>query len=323
MRLIVILLSISILTFGCKKKDGNMLTYSPVESEISMGTEVGTVFGSLNLPNEEGEFPVVLIIAGSGATDRNGNNTTGLLTDSYKMISDFLATNGFASLRYDKRGVAKSYHSGLNEADLSFDDYVADAMAWINQLKQDERFTKVIVLGHSEGALIGSIAANRTEVDGFISVAGTAQKADLLILEQLASQPEYILTESQTIINSLNNGVLVPIVSEVLYPLFRPSVQPYLISWFEYEPIVEMEKVTAPTLVLHGTTDIQVNSSEAQLLGDSNSLVEVIVIEGMNHVLKDASSNEQENIATYSNPNLALSEGFSAAINEFVEKVVD
>ncbi|MGB1242878.1 MAG: alpha/beta hydrolase [Chitinophagales bacterium] len=315
---LVFLTSILIFACGCKKTDSTA-EYNPVETEITLETEVGTVYGSLKIPNEEGAFPVVLIIAGSGPTDRNGNNTISGSSNNLKMISESLAMNGFASLRYDKRGVAKSYHSDFNEEDLVFDNYVEDAVAWLNQLKGDERFTKIFVLGHSEGALIGSIVANQIEVDGFVSVSGTAQKVDALILEQLSSQPDYILTEAQTILDSLNEEILVSNVSQALYALFRPSVQPYMISWLKYDPIVEMSNISTPVLILHGTTDLQVKSSEAELLGQSNDLAEVIVIEGMNHVLKDASNVVEENLATYSNPNLPLSKGFYAAINDFLE----
>lgn len=327
MKLILILLSFSVLASGCSENNDEVTDkedrYNPIETEITLDTETAKIYGSLKLPNETGQFPIVLIIAGSGPTDRDGNNTMGLNTDSYKMISDILALNGIASLRYDKRGVAKSYYSDFNEADLTFDHYVNDAESWIDKLKNDNRFTKILILGHSEGALIGSVVANKNSIDGFIAVAGTAQRADSLILEQLSEQPDNIRIEAQTIIDSLNKGILVPSVSQTLYSLFRPSIQPYMISWFKYNPKIEISTITSPILILHGSTDLQIKSSEAQLLADNNSTAEITIIENMNHVLKNSSNDYQENMATYSNPDLPLSDRFCDLLIEFTEKTIN
>jgi len=321
-----ILLSLILAFFSCSDNEDNNLppdSITPTQTEIILETDTAPISGSLKLPGNGDQFPLVLIIAGSGPTDRNGNNTLGLSANTYKMISDTLANHGIASVRYDKRGVAKSYYTGFNEADFIFDDLVADANAWVDLLKNDDRFSKILILGHSEGALIGSIVANQTVVDGFISVSGTDQRADSLILEQLSSQPENIRTESYDIINSLMSGDLVTNVSADLASIFRPSVQPYLISWFSYDPKEEISKITSPILILHGTTDLQVKSGEAQILADHNSNAELSIIEGMNHVLKDASNNPNENFATYSNPNLPLSMGFSESMVDFIERVIN
>jgi len=322
MKQLYLIILLFILLIGCSEEESGLLEYKPYETEISLITETATIYGSLKLPNENGQFPIVLIIAGSGPTDRDGNNTVGLNTDCYKMISDTLALHGIASLRYDKRGIAKSYNAGLKESDLIFDDYIDDAKKWIELINNDNRFEEIFILGHSEGALIGSIVANQTLLDGFISVSGTAQRADSLILEQLSNQPDYIKTESQNIIDSLNNGILISNVSQELYSLFRPSVQPYLISWFQYNPKTEMSKIYFPILILHGSTDLQVRSIEAQILAQSNSsFAEIKIIDNMNHVLKNVSNNYEENIATYSNPNLPLSTTFCEFLISFIKEI--
>ncbi len=325
-KLVLALLSLSVLTLGYSEKDNTennkQEKFNPVEKEITLDTETATIYGSLKLPKERGQYPIVLLIAGSGPTDRDGNNPMGLNTDSYKMISDTLAMHEIASLRYDKRGIAKSYYTGFSESDLTFDDYVTDAIKWIKKLKSDSRFTDIFVLGHSEGALIGSIVTNQTSIDGFISVAGTAQRADSLILEQLSTQPDYIRMEAQAIIDSLNTGILVSNVSHTLYSLFRPSVQPYMISWFQYSPEREISKVTSPVLILHGSNDLQVKSSEAQSLAKNNPDAEIEIIDNMNHVLKNSGSDGQENMATYSNPHLPLSDRFCEMLIDFIEKTI-
>ena len=150
---------------------------------------------------------------------------------------------------------------------------------------------------------------------------GTAQRADSLILEQLSTQPDFIKMEAEIIIESLYNGMLVSNISNELFALFRPSVQPYLISWFAYDPKIEISEVTTSVIILHGTTDLQVQSSQAILLAQHNSNAVLVIIDNMNHVLKDASINQQENFATYSNPDLTLSVKFSESITDFIEEV--
>jgi uncharacterized protein len=315
---LLILILICFLT-ACSKVDKKDSKFKPIETEISIVSKMTTIYGSLKLPDAEGRFPIVLIIAGSGPTDRNGNSTIGVCPNSYRMLSDTLAMHGYASLRYDKRGIGKSYYSNLNEADLTFDDYVNDAKKWVEKFKNDSNYTRVFVLGHSEGALIGSIVANQTEIDGFISVSGTAQRADSLILEQLMTQPVTIQSEARSILDSLNQGMPVTTISQEMFSIFRPGIQPYLISWFQYNPKTEYAKILCPMIILHGTTDIQVKPAEAQKLASSNPNAAIAVIDSMNHVLKIAGSNYEENMKTYYDPNLPLSANFCKALIGFLE----
>ncbi len=112
-----------------------------------------------------------------------------------------LANNNVASLRFDKRGIAASTPAAKSEADLRFEDYINDTRDWIKLLKEDKRFSKVIVIGHSEGSLIGMIAA--TDADMFISIAGAGRSADIVIREQLSTQPKGVQDAAYPIIDSL------------------------------------------------------------------------------------------------------------------------
>ena len=128
--------------------------------EDTLKTSTGDVFGTVELPAAKQPVPVALIIAGSGPTDRNGN-TPALpgSNNSLKMLADGLAARGIASLRYDKRGIAASRAAMTTEADLRFNNFIEDAEAWIKQLRADKRFSTITVIGHSEGSLIGMVAA--------------------------------------------------------------------------------------------------------------------------------------------------------------------
>lgn len=233
------------------------------------------------------------------------------------MLAYGLAKHGIASLRYDKRGIGESKAAAKSEADLRFDDFVNDASDWVALLKQDKKFTSVLIAGHSEGSLIGMMAA--AKADGFISIAGVGQSADKVMKDQLRVQPPSVQDVTFSIIDSLKQEMPVKNVSPFLYSLFRPSVQPYLISWFKKDPQTEIKKLKIPILIIQGTNDIQVAVSEANLLASANSNAKFVLIDDMNHIFKMAKGDRQENISTYSNPSLPISEKLVQSIVDFVK----
>lgn len=288
------------------------------ETPVVLHTATGDLFGTLMLPANFSKGPVALIIAGSGPTDRNGNNPV-MKNESLRMLAQGLANHAIASLRYDKRGIAESKAAMKGEANLRFEDYIKDAQDWIDLLKKDKRFKKVVVIGHSEGSLIGMVAA-RQGADGYVSIAGAGRSADLLLKEQLASQPQNIKDISFPIIDSLVQGKTVTNVDPMLYSLFRPDVQPYIISWFRYDPQAEIKKLAIPVLVVQGTNDIQVSTQDAQLLAKANPHAQLVLIDGMNHILKNVEGDRSANIATYNNPSLPISDKLLSAIVKFIEQ---
>ncbi len=295
----------------------SMHLYAQKEENITLTTKTGNIEGTLLFPEKENNVPVALIIAGSGPTDRDGNNPY-MKNNSLKMIATGLSENGIATLRYDKRGIAKSKDAGLQESDLRFENYIDDAKHWVELLKKDKRFNQVVVIGHSEGSLIGMIALQQTNVDKFISIAGVGRPAADILRTQLAGQPPVVLDAALPIIDQLEKGDTIAEVPQMLNALFRPSVQPYIISWFKYDPQIEIAKLKIPILIIQGTTDIQVNVDEAELLKKANSKAELKIIEGMNHILKEVEIDRQKNIQTYSQPDLPLKEGLINIIFKFI-----
>ena len=164
------------------------------------------------------------------------------------------------------------------------------------------------------------IASHKQKVNKFISIAGAGISAGNIIREQLKNQPQFVLDESLPIIEKLEKGETVENVSQMLYSLFRPSVQPYMISWFKYDPHKEIAKLDIPILIIQGTTDIQVSISDAEKLALGNKKSQKIIIEGMNHILKDADANRQKNIETYSMPDLPLNKELIKIIVNFIEE---
>ncbi|MEZ7507157.1 alpha/beta hydrolase [Flavobacterium sp. Arc2] len=288
-----------------------------IETQIILKTKSGDIFGTLTTPKKFSNISVALIIAGSGPTDRDCNNPM-MKCDAYKKLAYGLAENNIASLRYDKRGIAESKAAGKSETDLRFDDYVNDAKEWIQLLKQDKRFSKVIVVGHSEGSLIGMIAS--TTADKFISIAGAGQSADKTIKEQLSTQPKELQDLSYPIIDSLVKGKTVDNVNPMLNSLFRTSVQPYMISWFKYDPQIEIQKLSIPILILQGTNDIQVTVEDAKRLSKAYPKSQLILVDKMNHIFRTVDGDKQANIATYNNSSLPLADEFVKDIVNFVLK---
>ena len=286
------------------------------EEIIVLETPTGNIEGTLLVPSKE-NTPLVLIIAGSGPTDRDGNNIS-LQNNSLKMIAQGLYMNDIASFRFDKRGISRSAAAGMSEEDLRFEHYIEDVQQWCSLLKEDSRFSSFIILGHSEGSLIGMIASQTVSPDKFISLAGPGFSMQATLRRQLADQPVYILSMSLPIIEQLEKGKTVDSVPPLINMLFRPSIQPYLISTFKYDPVIEISKVQSPVLIVQGTTDIQIQVEDAKKLAAANSNSELVIIEGMNHILKEADANRFLNLRTYGDPNLELKQGLIEKITKFI-----
>jgi alpha/beta superfamily hydrolase len=287
------------------------------ETNVVLHTGSGDIAGTLTVPvNVKGKMPVALIIAGSGPTDRNGNNPM-MKNESLQKLAYGLAAKNIASLRFDKRGIGESRNAMQSEADLRFEDYINDARSWIEWLKKDNRFSKVFVAGHSEGSLIGMVAANNT-AHGFVSISGPGRSTDKILKEQLTHQPPAVKDSSYPIIDSLVLGKTVANVPKMLFALFRPNLQPYLISLFHYDPQTEIKKLTIPVLILQGTNDLQVTEEDANLLAQANAKAQLLLIKKMNHIFRIVEGDRKENLGTYISPELPISEELVNAISTFV-----
>lgn len=276
------------------------------------------LFGTLTIPDGLKKCPVALIIAGSGPTDRNGNNPM-MKNNSLKMLAEELAKNGIASLRFDKRGIGESKKSAITESSLVFENYTEDVKSWINFLKQDKRFTQLTVIGHSEGSLIGMIAS--AKANKFVSIAGAGESADKLIKTQIASKSNKQIEDMTfPIIDSLKSGNKVNKVDPLLNSLFRASIQPYLISWFKYDPQAEIKKLNIPVLIIQGNNDLQVSVKDAENLSKAKQNSELVIVDKMNHIMKIIDGDQKANMESYNNETLPISETLVHKIVSFIKK---
>jgi uncharacterized protein len=293
------------------------------EAAVTLDTPTGKLEGTLQLPEvSTSRVPVALIIAGSGPTDRNGNITVlpgG--NQNLKMLAQALADAGVASVRYDKRGIAASKAAAPSkESDLRFDHYVNDATAWAERLKADPRFSALVVIGHSEGSLIGMLAAQRAHANGFVSLSGAGQGAlDILRKQVAANYPPPLAAQGERIMDALKKGQTVDDVPPALAAAFRPSIQPYLISWFNYKPADIIAALKMPVLIIQGDTDIQVGVEQAQLLKAARPDAALLIVPGMNHVLKLVPADMQKQGASYTDPTLPLAPQLVTAVAQFAQ----
>lgn len=264
----------------------------------------GELFGELLTPAPEGgqKPPVVLIIAGSGPTDRDGNSPLGVKASPYRMLSESLQKNGIAAYRYDKRFIGESTNFKGNIDSLRLEDYIDDAVKCIRRLQADGRFSRVIVIGHSEGALIGAVAAREGHADKFISLAGAGSPAEAVLRRQFA-QMGFSRAGADSALGSLEKG------QEIYYK-----------SWTSFDPAREIAKLKIPVLIIQGLTDLQVEREDAEKLKSAAPKASLVFIDSMNHVLKDAPADRSRNLATYENEQLPLDKKLVDVIVAFTKK---
>ena len=289
----------------------------------------GDISATLSTPIE-GSDTAVLIVAGSGPTDRNGNSGQGLNSYAYKMLADELVKGGVAILRYDKRAIGRStLNDPTTIPNLVFDDFVDDAVRCVDYLR-GEGFKKVVVVGHSEGGEIALHLALREDVkvDGLVLLCCPGYSMDQILIAQLSAQlvPQYIglMATATNIIKSIKRGdsVAVESIPQELLSLFHPSVQPFLCSSMAFDPAELMSRVEQPTLIISGGRDIQVAKDNADRLMAVAKCGEHIHFDQMTHILKSADTNDriQQIMGIYTNSKLPITEGLSEAILGFVKR---
>jgi pimeloyl-ACP methyl ester carboxylesterase len=257
------------------------------DTEHVLQTPWGQLAGSLQLPEAAGPYPIVLLVGGSGPTDRDGNNPLlPVQIDNLKLLAQQLAGRGLASLRYDKRGVGGSQYPGLSEEALRFDDLVDDAVMLARSLLEDPQFERLVLLGHSEGALIAALAAARLPAHALVSVAGAGERASSLMRTQIrAALPPDLVEGALRALDALDAGRCVADAPDDLALLFRPSVQPYLMSWFRHDPAVVLAALDLPVLLVHGGADAQVPPQHARGLQAAAPQARLRIVDGMDHLL--------------------------------------
>jgi uncharacterized protein len=296
---------------------------APIQCELAAPGPRGDLKGTMLCPASSGT-PIVLIIPGSGPTDRDGNNPYGVKGSIYKRLAEGLVAHGIGSVRIDKRGLFASKDAVADANTVSIGDYVADIAAWTTIIRKRADVSCVWLLGHSEGALIALAAASKmTDICGLVLIAGPGRPLGDVLRDQLRGNPANapILDQAMAAIDKLEAGERVDVagMDRALVPLFAPQVQGFLIDIMAYDPARLIAAVAQPVLIVQGKRDIQVDIGDAERLRHANPKAKVGLLDDTNHVLKTVATDDRAaNLATYADPDLPLAPGVVDAIAGFI-----
>lgn len=275
--------------------------------------------GTLVLPGNTENPPLVIFIQGSGPVNRDGNAPM-MKNDGMKKISKELADHGIASFRYDKR-IFKMDKFRMKEEDLTFNDFVLDLSNIILYFQKDQNFSKLIIAGHSEGSLIGILGAQGTSVDGYISLAGAGRKIDDIIVNQLLKQSAELSENARIAFDEMKQKGSTQNYSPYLESIFRPSVQPFISSWMKYDPAEEISKLEIPVLIVNGSNDLQVDVRDAEILNESNPDAKLVILEDMNHIFRKIEGENLDNTKAYNEPARPLHPELIPTLVDFVKSI--
>lgn len=277
--------------------------------------------GTLLSPKDATNPPLAIIIAGSGPTDRNGNQMM-MKNNSLKLLAESLSNDGIATFRYDKRIVKLMQdRTNFSEKDFKFDDFIEDATAVVDFFSASKEFSSIYIIGHSQGSLVGMASVStRDDVAGFISIAGAGQSIDKVIIDQLGKQAPGLKENAIAAFNDIRLTGQSKNYSPGLASIFRADIQPFISSWMQYDPQVLVAGLEIPVLLINGTNDIQVNEEEAKLLQEAQKNASLLLIENMNHIFRTITAPGMDNQKSYNEPTRAISPQLPIAISTFIKK---
>lgn len=273
--------------------------------------------GTLATPYSDDKVPLVIFIMDAGAINREGNDRMSK-NDAFKLLATQLAKQGVASYRYDKR-LFKIDAFGIRENEISIDHFIEDAAAIVSYFQKNGNYTKIIIAGHGQGSLVGMMAA-KNNVDGFISIAGNAQSIDQIVVQQLEKQAPGLDKSAAVAFSDLKEKGRAMDYDPALESIFGYQLQPFMKSWLKYTPSEEIKNLDIPILILQGDKDLQVEVSEAEKLKEAAPNAEYVLIENMNHILREIKGSRLENHKSYNEYWLEIMPEVITTIASFAKK---
>ncbi|HKK13019.1 MAG TPA: alpha/beta hydrolase [Flavobacteriaceae bacterium] len=274
------------------------------------------VDGTLLTPNSKKKPILAILIAGSGPTDRNGNQNF-LKNNALKKLAKSLSNHGIATFRYDKR-VVKQIVTGNIDKNTTFDDFVTDATSVIEYFKETNAYSKIYVIGHGQGSLVGMLAG-KGRIDGFVSLAGAGQSIDKVIIEQVQKTAPQYTEDAKRVFGIMRSGKTTSDYPPVLYSLFNIEIQPFMMNWMEYDPKEVIKSLNVPILIINGTKDLRVSVEESKMLKEAAPEADLKIIDKMNHVLFIIEGDNLDNAKSYNESARNISQELVSDILEFIK----
>ncbi|MFL0352298.1 serine aminopeptidase domain-containing protein [Xanthomarina sp. GH4-25] len=290
-----------------------------ISEEILLKNDSIQLPGTLSYNKELKNQPLVIFIHGSGNVDRNGNQAgVNIKAEYIKQLADSLNTRGIAFYRYDKRNSTEE-NLKFMMGDLDFYRFVDDATLAIKHYKEDNRFSSITLIGHSQGSLVAMLATQNKNVDKYISLAGISEDMGTFIINSYKQVSQDMSNMAKAQITELKETGTIETVNPALAHLFSKPNQPFFFTWMAYNPSEEIKKISIPVLIINGTKDLQVKVEEANKLHEAKPDSELVIIENMNHVLKTIDKDE-DNLKSYYTPDFSLSEELINSVEAFIKK---
>ncbi|WP_051378142.1 alpha/beta hydrolase [Derxia gummosa] len=266
--------------------------------------------------------PLVILAAGSGPVDRDGNSRAGLRTDAYLLLARALARAGIATLRHDKRGVGESLNAVRDPDALGIDDYARDLARWSALMHSEYGFGRIVLAGHSEGALVATLAAREAPIGGVALVCGTGRRIGALLRDQLAPRLDAgARADLDAVLADLEAGHAPARLPASLDPwgeaLFGGASGSYLMRWMRHDPAADLAALDLPALIVHGSTDRQLWPDDRATLLAARPDASARLIDGMCHVLKPAGADSASQARAYHDASLPVMPDLVASLARF------
>ncbi len=294
--------------FICFSQESN-----PQETNVVINQHIE---GSLLLPDSGQSDYLAIIIAGSGPTDRDGNQNF-LKSNSLKKLAQGLAKENIATFRYDKR-IVKQIRKGNVDKNIMFDDFVTDAKSVVDYFEKQGTFPNIYIIGHSQGSLVGMLAISNA-VKGYVSLAGAGQPIDIVIMDQIQKTAPGLSEDAQKTFDILKKGETTTEYHPALASIFNIDTQPFITNWMSYNPQELIKAIDIPILLVNGTKDLQVSVEEANMLKEANNNAQLEIIENMNHVLFIIEGDDLENSKSYNESYREIAPQLISSISGFIK----
>jgi pimeloyl-ACP methyl ester carboxylesterase len=276
---------------------------------------VGFIDAVLTVPPDVERPPVVLLIAGSGSTDHDGNGPQAKPA-TLKKLSEQLVARKIATLRYDKRGAGGWKPEYGRPEDFRFPQFVDDATALVNYLRGSRKFSRVVLAGHSEGGLVAILTARRVPVDRLVLLVTAARRQGDLVKAQLEKKlPPDRLEPIVKAIDAIMAGQIVDPPPQGL--AIAPSMQPGIASAFAEDPIAPLKLIDQPILIVGGGRDLQMARLDFAALSAASPVAKTLWLPEMNHVLVDV-TDDADNMAAYNQSERALDSVLVDSVAAFI-----